>query len=191
MGYNTTAWTTDGQTQTTGGATLYKEFGLWDFSPTAGNHNAMISINSLTSASATSYASNDIGASGTDPATTLDVSDDGESPRALVGAMWYIEDNITIDKIRVIATADGSQAINFHVMSFDMDVSSAYGDLSGGTLIAHIGSSMSATVSTVKTETLTIDSATIAANKIVIVYAEAETDASDITCKCTIKYHLS
>lgn len=28
MSYNTTAWTTDGQTQTTGGATLYAHFGI-------------------------------------------------------------------------------------------------------------------------------------------------------------------
>tara|TARA_B100000902_G_scaffold43063_1_gene50791 strand:- start:354 stop:923 length:570 start_codon:yes stop_codon:yes gene_type:complete len=189
MSYNTTAWTTDGQTQTIGGATLYKEFGLFDFSPSVGIHNAMIGLNALSSTSANhTYGSNDIGGSGTDPATTLDIDDDGESPRSLVASIWYIEDNITIDSARVITTADGNQAINFHVMSYDIDTS---GNLSNGTLLAHIGSSISATAATVKTDTLTIDSSSVSSSKIILAFAEAETDTSDISCKMTIKYHLT
>ena len=191
MSYNTTAWTTDGQTQTTGGATLYKDFGLFDFSPVAGKHNPMIELNTISAASAATYSSNDVGDSGTDPPTTVDVSDDADNPRSLFASIWYIEDNIAIDSARVIVAADGSQAINFHVMSYDIDTSSNYGDLSGGTLLAHIGSSISATSSTVKTDTLTIDSSSVSSSKVIIAFAEAETDTTDISCKMTIKYHLT
>ena len=151
----------------------------------------MIEINSISATSAVTYANNDVGANGTDPITTLDADDDGENPRSLLASMWYIEDNMTIDSARVIATADGSQAINFHIMSYDMTTSSNHGDLSNGTLLAHIGSSISATAGTVKTDTLVIDSSSVSSGKVVIAYAEAETDTSDISCKMTIKYHLS
>ena len=191
MAYNSTAWTTDGNTQSVGAATLYKEFGLFDFSPTAGRHNTMVSMNSVAIQGGESYESNDIGGTGTDPVTSLDVSEDAESVRSLMAAMWYVEDNMVIDEIRVIAGADGNQAINFHVMSYDMDISSNHGDLSSGTLLAHIGSSISATSTTIKTDTLTIDSSSVAAGKIVLAFAEAETGTDDISCQMTIKYHLS
>ena len=195
MAYNSTSWTTDANTKagstgtnTVGGVTLYKEFGLFDFSPSAGNHNAMIELNALSSTSANhTYGNNNIGGNGTDPATTLDVDDDGETPRSLLASMWYIEDNINIDSARVITTADGNQAMNFHIMSYDIDTS---GNLSNGILLAHIGSSISATASTVKTDTLIIDSSSVSLNKIILSFAEAETDASDISCKMIVKYHL-
>lgn len=192
MAYNSTSWTTDGSTTgvSVGNYSLYKEFGLYDFSPVAGKHNAMISMNSVGVNAATDYSSNDVGGSGTDPITSLDVSEDVESARSLMATMWYVEDNMVIDEIRVIAGADGNQAINFHVMSYDMDVSSNHGDLSSGALLAHIGSSISATSTTVKTDTLIIDSASVAANKVIIAFAEAETGTDDISCQMTIKYHL-
>ena len=63
--------------------------------------------------------------------------------------------------------------------------------MSSGTLLAHIGSSISATSTTIKTDTLTIDSSSVAAGKIVLAFAEAETGTDDISCQMTIKYHLS
>ena len=200
MAYNSTSWTTDANTKsgstgtnTVGGVTLYKEFGLYDYSPIAGVHNAMSSMNSVPINSATGFQSNnnsDAFGNGTDPATSVDLDDATGNRFGIINGIWFIEDNIKIDKIRAIATADGSQAINFHVMSYDMDVTSNYGDLSNGTLIAHINSSISVSDTTLKTDTLAIDSASIAANKVVIAFAEAETNTNDITCRLIIKYHL-
>jgi len=193
MAYNSTSWTTDGSTTgvSVGNYSLYKQFGIWDFSPVAGYHFALSSLNSVYAGSSSGYDVNDKPfGNGTDPATSVNVDANAEDRSEVLQGIWYIEDNIVIDKIRVIASADGNQAINFHVMSYDMDVSSNHGDLSNGTLHAHIGSSISATNTTIKTGTLEIDEKSIAANKVVFALAEAETGTSDITCQMTIKYHL-
>ena len=50
---------------------------------------------------------------------------------------------------------------------------------------------MAATSTTVKTDTLVIDSASISANKIVIVFVENEDGTGDITCQAVVKYHLT
>ena len=78
-----------------------------------------------------------------------------------------------------------------HVYSYDLDTSSNHGDLSNGTLLAHIGSSMSATSTTIKTDTLTIDSASVSAGKIVVAFVENEGGTGDITSQLNIKYHIT
>ena len=60
-----------------------------------------------------------------------------------------------------------------------------------GTLIAHSNSVIAATSTSIKRDTLVIDSASIAAGKIVIVFVENESGTGDITCQATIKYHLT
>ena len=100
-------------------------------------------------------------------------------------------DNMYIDSIRVIATAAGNVDLNFHVYSYDLDTSSNHGDLSSGTLLAHIGSSMSATSSTVKTSTLTIDSASVSSGKVILAFVENEGGTGDITSQLNIKYHIT
>ena len=170
--------------------TQYKEFGLYDFSPTQGYHHPMISNNMMFSDSGADYIGQTaFGSNGTDPVTTLDIS--GATEADVLVSMWYIQDAMTIDVIRVTATCDSSQNLNFHVFSYDLDTSSNHGDLSGGTLIAHINTVISATATTIKTDTLVIDSASIAANKIVFVFVENEGGTGDITCQATIKYHLT
>ena len=168
----------------------YKEFGLYDFSPTQGYHHPMISKNMMFSDSGEDYIGQTaFGSNGTDPVTTLDIS--GATEADVLVSMWYIQDAMTIDSIRVIATCDSSNDLNFNVFSYDLDTSSNHGDLSGGTLIAHINTVISATATTVKTDTLVIDSASIAANKIIVVFAENEGGTGDITCQAIIKYHLT
>jgi len=170
--------------------TQYKEFGLFDFSPTQGYHHPLISNNMMFSDSGDDYVGrSNFGGNGTDPVTTLDIS--AGSPVDLIAGMWYIQDDITIDAVRLLATCNSSQNLNFHVYSYDLDTSSNHGDLSNGTLIAHINSVMAATSTTVKTDTLVIDSASISANKIVVVFVENEGGTGDITCQAVVKYHLT
>ena len=172
-------------------STGIKEFGLYDYSPTAGYHNPMVSMNGLTSTSGSlNEADVSMFGNGTDPATALDLSADGTN-KTLLNALWYLPYNITIMEIRVWGATDAAQALNFHVYSYDVKiVTSNFGDLSNGTLLAHIGSSMSATADTLKTDTLTIDSASVASTKGVIAFVEGETDTTDITCTMTIKYRI-
>jgi|14_taG_2_1085336.scaffolds.fasta_scaffold131061_1 hypothetical protein len=195
MAYNSTSWTTDANTKagsigtnTVGGVTLYKEFGLFDFSPSVGTHNPMVSMTSLVSASGATY-SNSFGGSSGSPVTTVDASDDNENPPNIIASMWYIEDNIYIDSVRAFATAEGSQSIKFHILEYDLDTTTNLGDLSEGNQCAD--GTISATLGTVKTTSLTVGSPNINAGKLIIAYAEAETGTSDITCKLLVKYHLS
>ena len=170
--------------------TQYKEFGLFDMSPTAGYHTPLIANNTMSTVGGSLYTPRaEFGGNGTDPVTTLDIS--AGSPYDILPTIWYVQDAITVDAVRVMAVCDGSENLNFHVMSYDMDTSSNHGDLSNGTLIAHINSVMAATGTSVKTDTLVIDSATIAANKVVFVFVENEDGTGDVTCQATIKYHLT
>ena len=170
--------------------TQYKEFGLYDFSPTQGYHNRMVCNNMMFSDSGDDIIADDsMFSNGTDPATTLDLSANGTAS-SLVACTWFVQSNITIDEVRVVATCNSSHALNFHLYSYTLDTSSNHGDLSSGTLLAHIGSSMSATNTTMKTDTLTIDSADVDANKVIYAFVENEGGTGDVTCQLVVKYHL-
>lgn len=189
MSYNTTAWTTDGQTQTIGGATLYKDFGIYNFESVTGTHYGMIANNMMFSDSGDDYAGHTGWGTGTDPATSLDVS--GHASYSLDGfaQMWYLEDNITIDKIRVFNTGESSVNINYHMYSYDYD--SSTGDLTNGTLVAHIGTVIAQVSSAVKSDTLTLDSPNVAANKVLIAFFENEGSDCRVSSTMQVKYHLT
>ena len=170
----------------------YKEFGLYDFSPTAGYHYGMISSNVMESSGGADFASTTAWGNGADPATSLEIHSAHVSV-ALDGfpSYWYLMDSISIDEIRVLARCDSSENLNFHVYSYDLDTSTNHGNLSGGTLIAHINSVMAATGLAIKTDTLVIDSDTVAANKILVAFVENEDGTGDISCQLNIKYHIT
>ena len=172
--------------------TQYKEFGLYDFSPTAGYHYGMISSNVMESSGGADFASTTAWGNGADPATSLEIHSAHVSV-ALDGfpSYWYLMDSISIDQIRVLARCDSSENLNFHVYSYDLDTSTNHGNLSGGTLIAHINSVMAATNLAIKTDTLVIDSDTVAANKILVAFVENEDGTGDISCQLNIKYHIT
>ena len=170
--------------------TQFKEFGLHDFSPTQGYHNPMVCNNMMFSDSGDDIIADDsMFSNGTDPATSLDLSANGTAS-SLVACTWFVQSNITIDEVRVVATCNSSQDLNFHLYSYTLDVSSNHGDLSSGTLLAHIGSSMSATNTTMKTDTLTIDSADVNADRAIYAFVENEGGTGDVTCQLVVKYHL-
>ena len=166
-----------------------KEFGLFDFSPTAGVHNPMVAINSIYGGDSGYVQDVSMFGSGADPATSLDLSADGTSMH-LLGCLWRVPYNLKILEARVIGTSASIQALNFHVYSYAMDTSTNHGDLSGGTLHAHIASSMSCTATTIKMDTLTLDSDSVTAGRFLLAFCEGETDTSDITCSLTLKYRF-
>ena len=169
--------------------TMYKEFGVYDLSPTAGTHHPLICNNMMFSDSGQDFFPITAFGTGTDPATTLDMSGHTSYGLSSIATLWYVMDGISIDAIRVLARADGSVNLNFHVYSYDIDAST--GDLSNGTLIAHIGSVMAATSTSLKTDVLEIDSASVSSGKVLIAFVENETDTSDISCQLNIKYHIT
>ena len=172
--------------------TQYKEFGLFNHTPTQGRHEPLVANTFYASTSGTLWAtgSPDFG-TGTDPATSITAHAGVSAP--LTGCIWYLMDAISIDSIRVLASSQsGSDASHtFHLMSYDIDTSSTYGSLSNGTLIANTASSMELQRLYTKTAALTIDSASVATNKVIVAFAENEDGTDKITCQLTVKYHLT
>ena len=164
--------------------TLFKEMGLYDFTPAAGYHYPLVAN---TMHFETAFAADTDWGNGADPPTTLDVSGLTAQENA-VAVYWYLENNITLDAVRYITTADGSDTLNFHLFAYTLDTSSNHGDLSSGTLHAHVHS-VSATATTVKTGTLTLDTANIDASKVVIGFLESDS-TTDVSVALNIKYHI-
>tara|TARA_Y100000310_G_C20449884_1_gene700167 strand:- start:109 stop:903 length:795 start_codon:yes stop_codon:yes gene_type:complete len=168
--------------------TLFKDMGLFAFSPTAGVHNPLIANNMMFSHNGTDIEEDtSMFSSGTDPAETLDLSTNGTAIVA-VACYWYLENNITLDSVRCIATSAGSNTLKFHLFAYTLDVSSNLGDLSGGTVHAH-DHSVTTTNTSLKTELLTLDEADIDANKIVIGFVESNA-TDDVTVALNIQYHI-
>ena len=167
--------------------TLFKEMGLYEFSPnTAGYHYPLIA-NKVGMQGAEALTYDDDWGNGTDPATTLDLSGLTDIENA-IAIYWILENNITLDTVKVMAVADGTATLNFHLFAYTLDTSSNHGDLSGGTV--HASGSISAISTGLKTATMILDTADIDANKVVIGFVENVTDTSDLSCSFNIKYHI-
>ena len=171
--------------------TQVKEFGLHTFSPTQGYHHPMIANNTMFSDSGEDFIGGTHFGNSADPATTLDVSSAGIVAPNTLPCMWYVESRSILQSVRVLAQCGSSNDLNFHLYSYTLDISSNHGDLSSGILLAHIGTVISATSGTIKTNTLTIDSAIIGANQVVLAFVENEGGTGDITCQMNVKYYLA
>jgi hypothetical protein len=170
--------------------TQYQDFGLYDFSPTAGVHNPLTTGSLITSASGVTMAEDvSMFGSGDDPATDLDLSADGTA-NILMACLWYITDPIVIDEAKVFATADGSSNLLFHLFSYTIDLTTNKGDLSDGTLLAHNASALACTATTVASTTLTRDSSSIATDRVVLAFVESDA-TDDVSCKIQCTYHLT
>ena len=167
--------------------TLYKEMSLYGFRPSdTGYHYPLLVNTGSPKTGATFLAENDFG-NGTDPPTTVDVS--GLTAVHMgVAIYWYIEHNITLGRVRVMATSEASDTLNFHLFAYDLDVSSNHGDLSNG--VVHASGSIATTATTVKTDTLTLDAVDIDANKVVIGFVEDATAANDLSVAFNIEYYI-
>ena len=165
--------------------TQFKTMGLYDFSTTAGYHNPLVANNMMFSDSGDDIIQDvSMFGNGANPATTLDISADG-TPKVAVACYWYLQAGITLDDVRYVATADASVTLNFHLFSYN--ISGTTGDLSNGTV--HANASASATNTTAKTGTFSLDEADIDINRVVIGFVENVTDTNDVTVSFQIKYH--
>ena len=169
--------------------TLFKEMGLYDFSPTAGYHNPLIANNMMLSDSGDDIIEDQsMFSNGADPATTLDLSANG-TPKTAVACYWYLENDITLDSVRYMASTDGGDTLIFHLFAYDLDASSNHGDLSGGVVHANLNSGIAVTTTNLRTGTLSLDTADIDASKVVIGFVESDS-TTDLTVSFNIKYHI-
>ena len=169
--------------------TQYMHFNVHGIEPLAGRHYAMALG---TTNYATAGLSEDvILGTGTDPATTLDISAATGESLLWVQCYWYLPDAITLDS--AIALSGGTSAtdsgLNFHIMAYTLDTSSNYGDLSAGSVVADSSATSGIDEDVIKTTSLTIQTANIAAGKVLL--ATYESDAAQVTSsQMIVKYHI-
>ena len=178
--------------------TQFKEFGVFDFSPTAGYHYPLSCSPMIQSAGGDEYDSDlnagDWGSNGTNPVTSVAIT---SVSKELVPSLWILQQNITIDQIQYIMASDSGSTINLHIMQYDIatGAGTGAGDLSNGVVLAQTGSSSSSLspVTTgadrVSNGTLTINTADVDSGKALVVFAEAS-DTDDMTIQVNLKYHL-
>ena len=129
--------------------------------------------------------------SGTDPATSFTNSTEGHE---LVAKIWYIPDNITIDRVIWFSGADAAtgDTLRCHLMAYDIDTGngSTGGDLSNGVVVADGGDITNAGYEQTYYQQMTIQSADVNAGKAILFTLRSDSINSDYTISATIKYHL-
>ena len=178
--------------------TQFKEFGLWDFSPSAGEHHNLVTTPGLTTTADSDFDGEVNGAAwggtGTNPALNLTLN---SAVRELVPSLWILQSNITIDAVQYVMASDAASTINIHVISYTTisGSGSTAGDLSDGTVLAQTGSAddslspVTTGADRISNGTLTINTANVDSGKAIVVFAEAS-DTDDMTVQVNIKYHL-
>ena len=168
--------------------TQYQTFNNSTISATINTH--MVLMPSAGGQDATTMAEWDLG-EGTNPATTLDVSAESTDTHNLVICYWYLPDAITVVSAHVLVGADGAtdNAINFHLMSYDIDTTTNFGDLSNGAVIADSGTISAVDEDVIKYTTMTNLPTDVAAGKVILATVECDTGSS-ISVNMVVKYHI-
>ena len=130
---------------------------------------------------------------GTDPATTFTTADGtGTHSALLVPVMWFVPDNISIDGVYSIEGADDGtgDTTRMHLFSYTF-TSGSTSALTNGSLLAHNNSVTNAGSEQAYSGTWTIDSASVAANKVILAFFRSDSINSDYGINITVKYHLT
>lgn len=167
--------------------TMYKEFGIYDFSPTQ-NIYYPLPCN-------TTFSNNDAfekidSIMGTGPVTSLDISTvTNLGAENLVASIWYLPDNITIDSAKVFATAGGHD-LGCKIFSYDIVASSSAtgGDLSNGVELCT--GNVPTTNNALSIATLSVSSANVTSGKVILAMLRNETGTNRFTARIQIKYHI-
>ena len=175
--------------------TLNQSFCLSDANASVAGTHYLLPIPITDATGASRYVPPAFG-TGTNPLTSLTHSAD---PWAYLPAYWYLQNNITLDEVRILARAEGDTTMNFHVMSFDVTTGSGStaGDLSNGIYNAASGTTDPDSLSPITVEndrititTLTIENADINSGKVVFATYENVGTTDDISVQLIIKYHI-
>ena len=131
------------------------------------------------------------GGTATDPATSFTISDSGDD---MVGVLWYIMDDITIDRVIWWAGGDAASGgvTRAHLMYYTIDSggSATSGDLSSGAVSAYSADVTNNGYEQSHYNQMTISTADIDAGKAILFFFRADAVSSDFTINATVKYHL-
>ena len=127
-----------------------------------------------------------------DPDTSLTISTTADD---VTCCLWYVMDNITIDRVVWWSGADtstDSDITRAHLMSYSIDSGngSTGGDLSSGVVVAYGGDITNAGHEQAYYQQLSIGTANVDAGKAIFFTFRADTVQSDFSINATVKYHL-
>ena len=130
---------------------------------------------------------------GTDPATSFTTSE-GNTTRAsdIVTCMWYLDLPITIDAVTCLEGADTAtgDTTRMHLFSYDF-TSGSTSALTNGTLLAHNSDTTNAGSEQAYKSTMTIDSANVAKDKVILAAFRADSVNSDYSLRIGVRYHIT
>ena len=129
----------------------------------------------------------------TDPATTFTTADaNGTRAAELVPVLWRLPDAISIDSVTSIEGADTAtgDTTRMHLFSYDF-TSGSTSALTSGTLLAHNSDVTNAGSEQAYLSSWTVDSAAVAAGKVILAFFKSDSISSDYSVNITVKYHLT
>ena len=130
---------------------------------------------------------------GTDPATTFTTAE-GNGTRAsdLVSVIWFVPDAISIDSVTSFEGADTAtgDTTRMHLFSYTFN-SGSTSALASGTLLAHNSDVTNAGSEQAYKSTWTVDSAAVAAGKVILAFFKSDSINSDYSTNIIVKYHLT
>ena len=140
----------------------------------------------LNAGSSTSSSFND-----TNPATSVTISTTGN---LAVQTYWYVMDDITIDAVKWLHSADAAtgDVTAGHLMAYDIvtDNSSTSGDLSNGIVVADGSNITNAGYEQIYYQAMTVQSANVDAGKVILFTFASDTINSDFSINATVKFHI-
>ena len=171
--------------------TQYAEFGVFygDYSTSVANTHYPIPFNNGTQSS---LADVDFG-TGTDPDTSFTTAfTDTQLASQIVHCLWYVPDAISIDAVYGIEGADAAtgDTTRMHLMSYTF-TSGSTSALTSGTLLAHNDDVTNAGSEQAYLSEFTVDSASVAAGKVILAFFRSDSVNSDYSINIKIKYHLT
>ena len=129
---------------------------------------------------------------GTEPATSFTTADSAIADACLlVPVMWYLPDAISIDAVYGIEGANNSSGdtTRMHLYSYTFN-SGSTSALTDGTLLAHNSDVTNAGSEQAYLSTFTVDSANVAAGKVILAFFRSDSINSDYSISIKVKYHL-
>ena len=127
----------------------------------------------------------------TDPASSLTIANNA---LLYTNHYWYVMDNITIDAVKWLHSADAAtgEATAAHLMAYTVDIGngSTSGDLSSGTVVADGANITNAGYEQIYYQSMTVQSADVDAGKVILFTFAQDTANSDYSINATVKYHI-
>ena len=130
---------------------------------------------------------------GTDPATTFTTAEaNGTRASDLIPMIWVVPDAISIDSVTSFEGADTAtgDTTRMHLFSYTFN-SGSTSALASGTLLAHNSDVTNAGSEQAYKSTWTVDSAAVAAGKVVLAFFKSDSINSDYSTNIIVKYHLT